>query len=307
MNMKQRAVPTSGLVATIAVVLGLSSLAAAQQALTTIDAIDTTAIEDAAALSLFTDWSTVRYLSDGSESVEAPQGWRFTIGVPLWVPGIDGDVTVKGLTFTFDQDTTDVLEALDAHLNFAISLHVEAQKDRLGVFADGMYLNVGADHDTALGTTIEGSVEGFIAELGILYTVYTTQAVTRTVPLRVDALGGVRLTGIGVDVETENVGSVSQSKTLYDPFIGLRGEIGLLKWLSIKARGDIGGFDMIEGHSSKLTWNASAAASFHLATWCNLDLGYRWLSYDHEDGSGSDRFALDTVFHGPLIEIDFKL
>ena len=55
MNMKQRAVPTSGLVATIAVVLGLSSLAAAQQALTTIDAIDTTAIEDAAALSLSTD------------------------------------------------------------------------------------------------------------------------------------------------------------------------------------------------------------------------------------------------------------
>jgi len=114
------------------------------------------------------------------------------------------------------------------------------------------------------------------------------------------------VTGAGLEIDTENVGSIDDSKVLFDPFIGLRGEVGLVKWLSVKARGDIGGFDAFGNNSSQLTWQAAAAASFHFGSSCYLDAGYRWLSYDYDEGSGFDRFALDAILHGPFIELGFK-
>jgi hypothetical protein len=302
------------MLATIATIaLGLAAVAAAQSPSTAVQGLDVTAEKTINAVSqpsLSTDWSTPRYLgevptSDGYQSVEAPEGWRFTIGVPLWLPAFNGDFTVKGVTFSADQQTNDVIDLVNEHLNFALALHFEAQKDRLGFFTDFMYVDVAADRDTVFGTTVEGTVKGFIGEAGMLYTLYSTTHADRF-PLRVDALGGLRVTGAGLEIDTENFGSIDDSKILFDPFIGLRGEVGLVKWLSVKARGDIGGFDAFGDASSQLTWQAATAASFHFGKSCYLDAGYRWLSYDYDEGSGFDRFALDAILHGPYIELGFK-
>jgi hypothetical protein len=295
----------------VAVVLAIGSLAAPAAAQDETGSAATharteTAVSNAGVLSLSGDWPEACYLS--AAGVEAPQGWRLTIGVPLWLPGLDGDLTVRGIDFSADQQTDDVVDLLDEHLNFALALHVEAQKGRLGFFTDFMYVSVAADRDTLLGTTIEGDVRGFIGEAAAFYTLYSTRHArdgSGGVPLRIDGFGGLRVAAIGLEIDTENFGSVDGSRTLWDPFVGLRGEVGLLKWLSVKGRADIGGFGLFDEHSSDLTWNASAAASFHLTRWCNLDAGYRWLSYDYEDGSGFDRFALDAMLHGPYIQIDF--
>ena len=233
--------------------------------------------------------------------------WRFLIGLPLWIPGVDGQMSVDGLSFSTDQDTSDVIDLMDSHLNFALALHVEAQKGRFGFFGDMMYLNVGAERDTAIGTTTNGKIAGFIGELGLLYTLNTGEPLKPgAVPFRIDLLGGIRTTAIGVEIDPENLESRKDSKTLWDPSIGLRSEVGLAKWLSIKGRGDIGGFSAFGDDSSNLTWQASAAASFHFDSAWNLDLGYRWLSYDYDEGSGFDRFELDAVLHGPYIELDFR-
>jgi hypothetical protein len=158
-----------------------------------------------------------------------------------------------------------------------------------------------------VGTTIGADFDAFIGEIGPFYTVYSADHLGGLkTPARLDAIGGLRVTSIRVNVETENLGSTEQSKTLHDPFIGMRGEVGLLHWLSMKGRGDVGGFDMIEGESCQLTWNASAAASFHLARWFNVDAGYKWLHYDFEDGSGRSRFGIDATLHGPYVEFAFK-
>jgi hypothetical protein len=229
------------------------------------------------------------------------------VAIPLWLPGLNGDVTAKGLTFTSNQDTSDVLDLVDSHLNGALALHLEAQKGRFGVFTDFMYVSMAAERDTRLGTTIGADFDGFIGEIGPLYTVYSASHLGKLrTPVRLDAIGGLRVTSLKVNVETENLGSAEQSKTLYDPFIGMRGEVGLLHWLSLKGRGDVGGLDMIEGESCQFTWNASAAASFHLARWCSIDTGYRWLHYDFEQGSGNDQFGIDATLHGPYVEFAFK-
>jgi hypothetical protein len=196
------------------------------------------------------------------------------------------------------------VDFFDKHLNFAMALHAEAQKDRVGFFTDFMYLSVAADRDTLLGTTANTEIDGFIGEAGMFYTVYSKASPHRAHEnFRIDGFVGLRVTSLGLDVDTENLGSADDSRTWYDPFIGVRGGVGVLRWLSIKGRGDIGGFEVFGDDGSQFTWSANAAASFHLARWCDLDAGYRWLSYDYEDG---DRFAFDAVLHGPYVELVFK-
>jgi hypothetical protein len=38
----------------------------------------------------------------------------------------------------------------------------------------------------------------------------------------------------------------------------------------------------------------------------DLDLGYRWLDYDYEDGSGTDKFAIDGTLGGPYVAFTFR-
>src|SRR4051812_19497608 len=62
---------------------------------------------------------------DNYESVSAPVGWRFLVGLPVWIPGVDGDMSVDGFSFSADQDTSDVVDNMDDHINGAAGLHLE--------------------------------------------------------------------------------------------------------------------------------------------------------------------------------------
>src|SRR4051812_15032228 len=45
--------------------------------------------------------------------------WHLMLAFPLWIPGVSGDVTVRGRTFKPDQDTSDSIDVIDNHINFA--------------------------------------------------------------------------------------------------------------------------------------------------------------------------------------------
>jgi hypothetical protein len=154
MNLKNWAVSTPArAVAAVIIVLCLAGVAAAQEASATAGAAATTAgdsFTDPAPPAPAADPYAVAYFSTANSSaignqVEAPDGWRFLVAIPLWLPGLNGDVTAKGFTFTADQDTSDVLDLVGSHLNGAVALHLEAQKDRFGLFTEFMYVSMAAE------------------------------------------------------------------------------------------------------------------------------------------------------------------
>jgi hypothetical protein len=230
-------------------------------------------------------------------------GWKFTASIPIWIVGVDGDVVVRGNELSADQDTgDDVDELFDSRLNGALALHFEAGKGRAGLLLDGMYLDRSVE-GTLDATNAQGFLRGFIAEVGGFYTIVQPDPEKRGFgKLRVDALGGVRISGLelGIDSDTFN-GAVH--RTFYDPYVGARLELGLLKWLSVKVRGDIGGFGITAWPTSDFSWNIDTSLAFHLASWFDLGLGYRWLDYDFNGPSDS---SLSATLSGPVIELKFN-
>jgi opacity protein-like surface antigen len=49
----------------------------------------------------------------------------------------------------------------------------------------------------------------------------------------------------------------------------------------------------------------SGALSYRFNRWSSLSLGYRYLDFDYDDGSGPDRFKFDLREHGPSIGFRF--
>src|SRR5689334_1235515 len=43
--------------------------------------------------------------------------WRFSFGVPVWLAGIQGDVTIRGTELSPDQDTGDAVDLITSHIN----------------------------------------------------------------------------------------------------------------------------------------------------------------------------------------------
>ncbi len=233
----------------------------------------------------------------------AADDWKFNIAVPLWLPSVDGNMTVKGRELSLDQDTGDTIDALDSHINGAFLMHFEAQKSRVGLLLDVMYLDLRAEGNGDV-TDATGSLKGFVGEVGGFYSLIAPPpgkkgwgAVT------VDVLGGVRVSALEFGINGDNFGG-SVNRTVYDPFVGARIELGLAKWVSLKARGDVGGFGIDAWPTSDPVYNLAAGVEFHLAEWFDLGLGYRWLSYDFEGNSANSSF--DAMLSGPFVALSFN-
>ena len=236
-------------------------------------------------------------------TTSADDGWNFSLSVPIWLAGVDGDLTVNGNDFSADEDTADdVDEFLDSGLNGAFAMHFEAERNRFGLLVDTMYLSRTAE-GTLEATDAEASVQGFVGELGAFYTVVAPAADKRGWGMfRVDALGGLRVSALELGIDSDAFED-EVSRTFYDPFVGARVEVGLTEWLSFKVRGDVGGFGIDAWNTSDFAYNIDTALEFHLATWFDLGLGYRWLNYDLEFGSDSN---LDATLSGPVVELKFN-
>src|SRR5688500_18620473 len=111
-----------------------------------------------------------------------------------------------------------------------------------------------------------------------------------------DLLGGVRVNDLDLEVNPELGATRDGSQTWIDPFIGVRGEITPAEWLTLFARGDIGGFGIEEGITSDFVWNTEAGLRFNLSRKASLAAGYRWLDTDFEEDD--DDFEYDILASG---------
>lgn len=225
--------------------------------------------------------------------------WHFLIGVPIWFPGYDGTTIVNGQESDEDSHPRDIVQKVNGHLNLAGALHFEAEKNRFGFLADALYMDLRANTDADNG---EGSLKAFIGELAGFYTLVEPRAGAKGWgEFRGDVLAGARVTWLELGLETDTL-DVSADKTFVDPFVGARVELGLTDWLYYKLRGDIGGF----GVGSDLVWNVDTGLEFRLTKNFDIGLGYRWLNYNFQEGSGSNEFEFDATISGPYVNVQFR-
>ncbi len=253
----------------------------------------------------------------------AADGWNFSFTTYGWLPWISGDLTVKGRTFDVDVTPGQVLDALDWSGIPAWFSYAEARNGRVTLFNDIAYAKLSGSGDFAktgpLGAaTLSGNVsadyEQAIIEVGAAYEIWSgTHAGWG--PSAFDVLAGgrywhqdttvsadVSLNGnLGLDLEPGRVFARSGSVDWVDPFIGARLRQQLAPGQNLTLRGDVGGFDV----GSEFSWQVIATYDFEMCVSDNyvIDgyLGYRALSVDYSQGSGTNRYEIDALQQGPVV------
>jgi len=103
--------------------------------------------------------------------VPTDEGWRYTVGLPGWLAGLNGDIGIGG----FQPIHTDVpfSKILD-HLDMVASLSVEAQHGPWGLYAEGLYLKLSAGGETPgrLLDTISLEQKEVLFEAGVAYRIW---------------------------------------------------------------------------------------------------------------------------------------
>jgi len=248
--------------------------------------------------------------------------WTFALRPYLWAPGISGtlkyDVPPTGDGAANVDFSSYVLE----NLNFALMLTAEARKGDWSVLTDVVYLDVesgdtnvksvsftgpGGRFEVSVGANLDtnASLSGVLWELAGGYTV------ARGGNSSLDLLAGFRLLTIKAETDwllsgsiTDNVsggtfarsGGVSQSETLWDGIIGIRGTVGLgdSRW-AIPYYLDVG------TGSSALTWQGVAGIEYRY-DWGDLQLMYRYTYYDMKE----DKLLQNVSLGGPAIGVNFR-
>jgi hypothetical protein len=92
--------------------------------------------------------------------------------------------------------------------------------------------------------------------------------------------------------------SGSGSEWWIDPFVGLRGQINITRWLYLAAQGDVGGF----GAGSQIVWNTQATIGINFTRNIFAELGYRYMYVDYD----SNNFLYQMNTYGLFSSIGVK-
>lgn len=273
-------------------------------------------------LSVFVALPTFAQTSPNNEE------WEYRLTPYLWLPTIGGDVRYdippgSGTgSPTINVGPADWLELL----NFALLVGGSAQKGRLSLFGDLVYLSMTSEKDdrvvsiddtiTVPGTRIpipvsvelnadtRSDLDGVMVTLTAGYVLRQESDGTAVVfagarYFDVDVSTSWDLTAEitvpGTGIIFPSTGSVSDDTRLWDAVAGVRGEfsMGQGNW-SVPYY-----FDYGAGDSDK-TWNAFVGAARKFG-WGDLLIAYRHLEYDQ----GDDTLLQDFSFSGPLVGFRF--
>ena len=251
----------------------------------------------------------------------AEPGWQFSVTPYAWVPSIDGTLSYQLPTQSgsgsadVSKDGSSILEAL----NFAAMIAAEARYQRYSVMTDFIYLDLGANGskvrdvnfggggNAGVGANLDRGTESSLS--GSLWTLMGGYTVTQGDWGHADIVGGFRLFSLNSETNIRLAGDVtapggsasfnrnaklSESATLFDGIIGMRGRLVIGKGFYAPYAFDIG------AGSSTLTWQASAGLGYQFS-WGGVALGYRHLSYEQS----SKNLVQDLSFSGPFLALNF--
>ena len=219
-----------------------------------------------------------------SESSWSNQGLIYLLG-----PTLDGTSGIGPIDTDVDMSASDVFETLDG----AFLGMYRGEGERWGVMIDVVYMDLKA----------EGAGDGgaFSGEVEVEQTTAIASATYRLSPttqLMAGALYNDVSAGISLKGPTDRVREQSAGDDWVDPVVGVLFEtpIGGGNW-SFTGAAQLGGF----GVGADLVTILTGSFSYRFNDWSSIDIGYRYLDFDYEDGDGLDRFKFDMKEHGPAV------
>lgn len=236
-------------------------------------------------------------------SMNSGEDWQFSVTLPVWAAGLDGDLTTGGVTQNVDIGFSDLKEHLDA----SASLALEARKGPLAIFGSFGYLKFAADGSGPAGGTSHAESRFMVGDLAVSHAIYKSDSDR---PFIIEALAGARYISLKNSIELRNaLGAVTFSnentRDLIDPIIGLRGTKLLTEQLHLDFAADVGGFGISDSQSN-LDWSAIALLSYDFTDWFTLSAGYKVLAIDADNGkSGAREFGADVKMSGAIVAAKF--
>jgi hypothetical protein len=235
----------------------------------------------------------------GFATVAAPasaqsDSWQVTVSPYLMGASMSGNTAVRGRDVRIDMSASDIF----SNLEFGAMGALVARKGNWGVGGDAIWMALGSTVDRPIGeiAAISADVDmnqGAFAFYGL-----------RRLAAGADLTFGARVNTLQGEIEFKGpVGlRVDQSKTWVDPLAGLILRTPTDRRVGLRVYSEIGGF----GLGSDFVWQIFPTVNIALGQRASLDLGFRWLDMDYEDGEGNERFTYDMLTQGPVVGFSFR-
>lgn len=219
-----------------------------------------------------------------SESSWSNQGLIYLLG-----PTLDGTSGIGPIDTDVDMSAGDVFDNLDG----AFLGMYRGEGERWGVLVDIVYMDLKAD-----GSGDGGAFSGEVEVEQTTAIASATYRLSPTTQLMAGALYNDVSAGISLEGPTDRIREQSAGDDWVDPIVGVLFEtpIGAGNW-SFTGSAQIGGF----GVGADLVTILTGSFSYRFNNWSSIDIGYRYLDFDYEDGDGLDRFKFDMKEHGPAV------
>jgi len=219
-----------------------------------------------------------------SESSWSNQGLIYLLG-----PTLDGTSGIGPIDTDVDMSASDVFETLDG----AFLGMYRGEGERWGVMIDVVYMDLKAD-----GSGDGGAFSGEVEVEQTTAIASATYRLSPTTQLMAGALYNDVSAGISLKGPTDRVREQNAGDDWVDPVVGVMFEtpIGGGNW-SFTGAAQLGGF----GVGADLVTILTGSFSYRFNNWSSIDIGYRYLDFDYEDGDGLDRFKFDMREHGPAV------
>ncbi|HET8945683.1 MAG TPA: hypothetical protein VFQ07_01765, partial [Candidatus Polarisedimenticolia bacterium] len=212
--------------------------------------------------------------------------WQQQVALYVAAVGMSGRAGVGGVEADVDIPFSEIMDQLEA----AGMIAWRAEKGDWAVFANVIFMGLGATKDLRFGGTAEADFDETLFELDG----------ARRFAKRWEVYGGARLVDIDASLELRPVTGTTLhadgSKTWVDPLVGVRYQAPLGDHWSFVGRADVGGF----GVGSDLAWQALVHFDWRLSKHWGAAFGYVLLDIDYDDGEGSDAFLYDIRSEGPV-------
>ena len=257
----------------------------------------------------------------------AANDWEFQFAPYGWAIGLNGNTTLHGRTVDTNVSFYDVLTKAN-HL-FAWMSYAEARNGPFSIYGDFIWARItafggGLRQTNPLGISAlsigakwesRGRAAHHRRSMGGYEVARWRQSGAKDSFTALDAYAGLRYWNVSSSLSLNVTGVVNvpllglqQSGALaldksgtmewIDPIIGLRLRHQIGPGDEFQLRGDIGGF----GVGSKFSWQLAGGYShdMKIGDWTITNtVGYRALSVDYSNGTGSGQKGMDAVIHGP--------
>ena len=214
--------------------------------------------------------------------------WSFLIAPYFLAPSMVGTTGVGPLLVDVEASPSDVFDKLQ----FGFMVYTEARKGPWAFAFDALYMDLGQEGSTPLGTYDVSMKQG-----GYMFEIY------RRVGPKFEVMAGATVNNLSAGVKTTGPLAVDNedSKTWVDPMVGGRAELLKTPKWGLSLTGSVGGF----GVGSEFAWQVYPLLCYRVSRVVDIGVAYRAFGIDYKEGSGNTEFVYDMVTFGPELGIGF--